>query len=413
MRHTGGGVSLVERFVVGVDMQRFSPRVTRRQLKIQRDLDRMLDEAADAAGVGRELWERRPEGDGEVAVLPADVDLLAVVRRFVSELDQRLADHNEDHSPETRIRLRVAMHIDVITRGALGYAGPALVVLQRLLDSAQARAALTESPMVNLAQIISESLYQKAVLPELGGLRPWQFKKVRVDLPAKGFHQTAYVYVPTGWSAPSADPPPRQPERPAQPSGVPFPISPTRPVPRPKPQRHVPDDPSEQPPPVPEPALGPEVRDLVRQVRKSLEEHEIERADVLTTQVLLEAAGRSRKGCLRNSDGSGLPDTLFTELDTAWAKVSGGVWGFRAQLRRIDGPVPSGSRGFRTLSVAFGWRADEDETVPRYAEFARRAGRGGPFYPTLRNPEREQYPQWYDEWSATAMSVYNRLQSGE
>jgi hypothetical protein len=142
-------------------------------------------------GISRKHWERRAEGDGEFAVLPSDVDLLAVVRRFVNELHIRLADHNEDHTPEMQIRLRVAMHIDVMTPGRLGWAGPAPIDLARLLDSVPVRAALTEAPQAHLAQIISESLYKKVVVSGLGGLRPRQFHQIQVDLPAKDFHQTA------------------------------------------------------------------------------------------------------------------------------------------------------------------------------------------------------------------------------
>lgn len=156
----------------------------------------MLDAAAARAGLDRGGWWRREDGDGEVAALPPGVDLLAAVRGFVTELDLQLTDHNEDHSADTRIRLRVAMHIDSLTEGALGFAGPALIVLSRLLDSAPVRTALDQHPEANLAQIISASLYERAVVPELGGLRPSQFNEVLVDLPAKNFRERAYVYVP-------------------------------------------------------------------------------------------------------------------------------------------------------------------------------------------------------------------------
>jgi hypothetical protein len=413
-------VSLVERVVVGFDIQRFSSRVPRRQVLLQRELDRMLDDAADAAGVSRKRWERRAEGDGEVAVLPADVDLLAVVRRFPSELDLQLTDHNEDHIEETRIRLRVAMHIDAITPGALGYAGPALVVLKRLLDSAPVRTALVEKPEANLALIISESFYQKSVLPELGGMRPRQFRKVQVDLPAKNFCQTAYVYASPHFSTPPPEPrhlstppldqspyPVRGPEK--QP-GFPFSIPTAGTTPR---QRQPPAAAKEPPSPAPEPPLSPAVRSLVPKIRRALADHDIERADILTTLALLEAAGRSDNGWLRASDIRELPDVLFTAVNTPWAEFSGGAWGFRAQRERIDGLALSAPGGFRKLSAAFGWGGNGDE-IPPYAEFILRRSRGVPFYPTLRNPERERsHREWDDEWSAMVKSVYCRLQDWE
>ncbi|MBB5804200.1 hypothetical protein F4560_003968 [Saccharothrix ecbatanensis] len=421
-------MSLVERFVVGVDIQSFSSRVARRQVVLQTGLDRMLDEAAWSAGLSRELWTRHPGGDGEVAVLPADVDLLAVVRRFITELDIRLTDHNDDHDPGARIRLRVAMHIDVVTRpGPLGYAGPALTVLQRLLDSEPVRDALAAAPEANLAQIISDSLYRKAVLPELGGLRPRQFRQVRVDLPAKEFHETAYLFVPGESPAPRAERPDGRPQDlsaawsplPGFPFVMPALRTERRP-PKPRPQRLTFGKESAagavevvepvEPTPV---DLGPGVRQAMREVREALARGEVDLADVLTTRTLLVAVGRDGKGWLRESDGPLLADALLTELDLAWSEFSGGAWGFRAQRARVRGLTLTGPREFRELSVALGWRAEKTETIPLYREFVRRASADASFYPTLRNPERENYPSWHDEWSPTVMAVHVRLQQWE
>jgi hypothetical protein len=91
------------------------------------------------------------------------------------------------------------MNIDsVVPGGPLGHGGTALIDLNRLLDSQQVRMALHEAAGANLAQIISESLFQRAVVPEVGGMRQDQFRKVAVDIPAKGFRQDAYIYLPCG-----------------------------------------------------------------------------------------------------------------------------------------------------------------------------------------------------------------------
>jgi hypothetical protein len=400
-------VLLVGRFVLGVDMERFGSRTAQIQLLLQRELDRMLHDAADCAGIPRTQWSRQPAGDGEVAVLPPDVDLLAAVRRFVTELDQRLIDHNEAHSPAARIRLRVAMHVDALTPGTLGYAGPAFVVLQRLLDCTPVRTALSETPRVTLAQIVSESLYRMAVLPELGGLRPAQFRQVRVDVPAKGFDEPAYLYLP---GAPPIVRPPTAP------TGF-------LPIPSPDGMRRQRTQEGQRPPegPIPvaeepidsTPVLDPAVHDLVHQLRKSLEAGAVADADALTTLVLLEAASRTRNGWLRDVDGPTLPDSLLTDVDEMWAEHSGGGWGFRAQRERGSNLTLAMPPDFRRLSVALGWREDEDEIVKRYAEFAGRADRGDPFYPTLRTPERERYPEWQDEWSSTVRCVHVRLRQWE
>ena len=404
-------MSLVDRLVIGVDVQRYSARVTRQQYLLRRELDRMLDEAAEAAGASRAQWYRIDGGDGETAVLPADVNLLAVVRGFVSELDLRLADHNEDHAPETEVRLRVAMHSGSLTplKGG-GYTGPAFIVLRRLLDSEPVRAALKDVPEAHLAQIISGSVYERAVVPELGGLRPRQFREVKVDIPAKEFHETAYVYVPGGW------PEPKLPSSGFKPSRPPFPI----------PGRTQPDEPAHtayppviQPPePSPEPpALDSGLRRLVTQIRESLANNKIEQADTLTTFAILVSVDRASKGWLRESHGREIPAPLLTELSATWADFSSGAWGFHAQRQCVHEYSRTGRHTvteprFHTLSRLFGWRG-EQETATSYSEFVQRASREVPFYPTLRDSRREDHPTWYDEWRTTVLSVHARLRSWE
>lgn len=405
-------MSLVDRFVIGVDIQRYSARVMRRQGLLQRELDRILDEAAEAAGVSRTKWHRIDGGDGEMAVLPADVDLLAVVRRFVSELDLRLADHNEDHVAQTRIRLRVAMHSGVLTPRSHGYTGPALIVLQRLLDSAPVRAAMTEVPDAHLAQIISASVYERAVVPELGGLRPRQFREVKVDLPTKEFHEIAFLHVPNGW------PEPRQPA--FEPARPPFPVAIGQPAPHgEKPAKKVATPVIQPPEPSPEPpALTPRLRQALDEIQCSLRENRIEEADELTTLAILISSGRAKNFWLRESHGRDISGELITELDTVWSDFSAGAWGFHAQRQRAKKfspyvPHTAVELSFHTLSRMLGWRGAQEDLIPKYPEFVQRASHDMPFYPTLRSPQREHHPTWYDEWRATVLSVHARLRSWE
>lgn len=403
---------LFDRVVVAVDVQGFSLRNVRRQLHIQDELDRMLTQAACLANLDRAGWDRRAEGDGEMAVLPGGVDLLMIVRRFVTELDQLLTDYNEDHGPETRIRLRIAMSVgSVIPGGTLGHGGTALIELARLLDSREVRKALEAVTEANLAQIISESLFESAVVPEIGGIRPGQFRKVTVDAPAKGFRQTAYIYLPGGW-------PQRRPARPPA-------VEPILPLPAPLPAWPAPGTSTarQEPPPraaenhEAEPAaatFGKGIEDLLADLRYALDDHEVARADRLTTRILLEAAQRGWEGSLRTSDAERLPDSLFTELDAAWAAASKGAWGFAAQRRRLAGPTGTGSGrvSFHPISLALGWRQSDDTPPPPYAAFFANGVSELPFFPTLRSPDREDGREaaWREEWRATVLAVHHRLQ---
>ncbi|HUN36489.1 MAG TPA: hypothetical protein VMU95_31220 [Trebonia sp.] len=192
-----------------MDVEKYSARNVRQQDDTQRALSSILDEAASAAGLDRQQWVTMPGGDGEHAILPADVDMVAVIAGLVSQLDDLLAAYNEDHSDAMRIRLRVAVHMDTILRSALGYAGPGLVVLSRLLDAAELKKALAAARDASLALLVSEPVYRSVVESGLGGLRPGRFRLLEIDNPAKSFRQAAYLYIPgspaTARPAPAGD----------------------------------------------------------------------------------------------------------------------------------------------------------------------------------------------------------------
>lgn len=191
-----GNGELVSRFVLGVDAEKYSGRNARQQDTTQHALDRMISESAEAEGLDRQEWVTFPGGDGELAVLPADVDMVAVAGRFVAQLDDRLAAYNEDHADVMKIRVRVAMHLDTVKRSAMGYAGHGLVVLSRLLEAPELKQALAEASYASLVLLVSEPVYRSVVESGFGGLRPSRFRALVVDNSAKGFRQTAYLFIP-------------------------------------------------------------------------------------------------------------------------------------------------------------------------------------------------------------------------
>jgi len=173
---------------------------------------------------------------------------------------------------------------------------------------------------------------------------------------------------------------------------------------------------------LPPAAASPPVRTVrlppaagLRRLTTYLAEREYAHADLLTTALLLEAADRAAEGWLRARDGRRLPAGLLAGLDAVWAAHSHGRQGLRAQrgLARAGRGRPA---EFLPLSVAYGWRASVDDTVPQdYREFAGRAGPGGRagFFPTLRHPQNEHFNDWYDQWTATVLAVHLRLEERE
>ena len=193
------GPTLVDRCVVGADVEAYGRRNVRQQRDIQRDLRVLMAEAAQAAGLDPTAWEVFPTGDGEHAVLPAGVNLLAVVGGFVPVLHDLLVLRNEDREPGAKIRLSVAVHTGALTPGAGDrYAGVALLELGRLLDSTPVRRALARSDRSALALILSTAVYEKVVSSGLLVVRDGDFAEVEVEErpPGEGVRWAAYVHVP-------------------------------------------------------------------------------------------------------------------------------------------------------------------------------------------------------------------------
>lgn len=142
-----------------------------------------------------------------------------------------------------------------------------------------------------------------------------------------------------------------------------------------------------------------------------LARHELTYADLLTTTLLLEAAGRLDEGWLRRADDVQLPLDLLAAVAQLWARHTYDRQGFARQqsVAPIDGERHA---DFVSLSVAYGWRDSRRDDVPQdYREFAARAGSGARagFFPTLRNPQHEHYQDWYARWTATTVAVHLRL----
>lgn len=124
-----GNVRLMYRLVLAVDVEKYSARDAREQLRAQTELKRILNIAAQNAGLDQRHWYEQVSGDGELVVLPEDVDVSAVVGDFTHQLETVLGEVNRKVVGGTRLRLRVAMHHGTLTPGPFGPAGDAPIVV--------------------------------------------------------------------------------------------------------------------------------------------------------------------------------------------------------------------------------------------------------------------------------------------
>jgi hypothetical protein len=179
------------RLVLAVDVEKYSTRDTREQLRAQTELQHILCAAAQNTGLDQRDWYEQVSGDGELVVLPEDVDIPVVVGDFTSQLEMILGELNHRVIGGTRLRLRVAMHHGTLTPGPFGPAGDAPIVVSRLLDARPLRKLLADQQERDLALIVSQSLYQDVVRTGFCSLDPGEFQPVRVN--AKGVQYHGFV----------------------------------------------------------------------------------------------------------------------------------------------------------------------------------------------------------------------------
>lgn len=184
-------VRLIYRLLLAVDVEKYSARDAREQLRAQTDLRNILSIAAENVGLDRSRWYEQVSGDGELAVLPEDADVSLVVGDFTRQLRLVLTEFNQRHTRAARLRIRVALHHGTLTPGPFGPAGDAPIVVSRLLDAKPLRRVLAEQPEQDVALIVSSSLYRDVVRTGFCALDPEEFAAVRVI--AKGVLYQGFI----------------------------------------------------------------------------------------------------------------------------------------------------------------------------------------------------------------------------
>ncbi|MGH3260625.1 MAG: hypothetical protein ACRDNS_01380, partial [Trebonia sp.] len=96
-------------------------------------------------------------GDGINAILPPDIDPPATLSTLIRSLAAELGADNARHAD--RIRLRMAIGVGLVERSAAGFGGPVIVDINRLVDSAALRTALSREPTADLAVAVSHPVY--------------------------------------------------------------------------------------------------------------------------------------------------------------------------------------------------------------------------------------------------------------
>jgi hypothetical protein len=206
-REEAGSMNLTERtsqgwleagVLVATDIRRYSDRNAADQLLMQLRLESALELAADWLGWNRALWRRQVGGDGELAILPHDVDLCAVVGVFPEMLRAALAQLNGDEDVEHRLRIRLAIHLGTFTSGPLGAVGLAPILVSGILDAQPLRELLEARPEADVVLALSARIFEDVVATGFCALPPQSFQQVQICI--KRISSVAYLYdaIPDG-----------------------------------------------------------------------------------------------------------------------------------------------------------------------------------------------------------------------
>jgi RNA polymerase sigma factor (sigma-70 family) len=131
-------------------------------MAIRQALYRVLVEAFARSGVRWDEAYHEDRGDGLLMLLPPDVPKHLMAAAIPKELAALLHEYNHTNGPQTRIRLRLAIHAGEIRHDEHGVVGASLNLAFRLLDSIEAKNTLARSS-AELALIVSDWFYEEVV----------------------------------------------------------------------------------------------------------------------------------------------------------------------------------------------------------------------------------------------------------
>jgi len=125
-------------------------------------------------------------------VLPRRADGLSLVAEYPRRLASALTDVNATGNGGKRLRVRLAIHYGAMIPGPLGPLWRAPITVARLVDAEILRQQLRRRPEVDVAFVVSGTVYDEIVQSRLHGLNPEAFRRVMIR--KKGTSYIGYLY---------------------------------------------------------------------------------------------------------------------------------------------------------------------------------------------------------------------------
>ncbi|MGK5731677.1 hypothetical protein [Streptomyces sp. URMC 124] len=190
------------RGILAVDAKDFTGRPAVEHVTITTLIPQLLRQALERAGLGQ-LWQdqRFANNTGDGFVFGFDPTALPrVIHPFLAELQELLTDYNIHATATGRLRLRVSLHVGPLPdAGAPGDGnGTPRNDTHRLLDSQPVKLMLAGSSehTTHVAAIVSQRVFEDAVLSGYTRLHPDRFIEVAATVQDKNFQQRAWLHVP-------------------------------------------------------------------------------------------------------------------------------------------------------------------------------------------------------------------------
>ncbi|WP_042412994.1 hypothetical protein [Streptacidiphilus anmyonensis] len=194
------------RALLACDIAGSAGRGEQRLQEIRRVLRAALTGALDTARLDARDFAYVDTGDGCQLVAPASLPKAGLLVPLLPELSSRIREHNRHAGPDTRLRVRVAVHAGEIRLDPGGaVSGAPFEALARLLDSAPLRQAAMAGPNgTPVAAILSQHLYEETVGHGYDGLEADAFTEA--DVRVKEYAARAWLWYPGSPVGPRVDP---------------------------------------------------------------------------------------------------------------------------------------------------------------------------------------------------------------
>jgi hypothetical protein len=155
----------------------------------------------DSGAPDSAVCETSGTGDGLNAMLPADTDLTVVLPVLIRALTAELTKDNAANASD-RMRMRMAVSIGLVEHGAVGFSGPLITELSRLVNSRRLHDELNDEPEADLVVAVAGSAHSMIIKSGYPGIPATQFHKAQVM--EKEFSGTAWIWISTRqWPEPA------------------------------------------------------------------------------------------------------------------------------------------------------------------------------------------------------------------